>query len=488
MKKIGLLFTVLIFPGVLSAQDNLSLDQCRRLSLEHNQKIRMAKQQVQAAGEVRRSAFTQYLPSFSLNGAYTYLNKDFRLLKNDMFLPVVPYSAIDPSTGQLSSSLFTDPVLASSAFVIDPSTGTVATDASGNPIFRNYTYLPASGSEIDIDNVYLLNGGFTQPLYLGGKIREANKIARYTQEIAEYNLSLTEDELLYSVEETYWRIISLGEKVKLAGQYQEMLSRLVSDLENIHSEGIITENDLLKARLKQSEVDILALKATNGMEISKMVLCQMTGIQYSSSVTLSDSLNTSDFSIQGLVVDESEISERPELQILEKNVQIAMSGVKIMQSRYLPDIVLSAGYTFANPNPYAGFSNEFGSDYTVGIAFDIPVFHFGDRMHTLNAARYEKSIADLKLEETRELIVLQLQQAVYRYNEATRKTEYAELALQQASMNLSFTEDNFNEGILKSSDLLEAQALWQSAYSELIDARTELQMAASNLKKVTGKY
>jgi outer membrane protein TolC len=266
-----------------------------------------------------------------------------------------------------------------------------------------------------------------------------------------------------------------------------MIKKFVSDLENIHSEGIITNNDLLKAKLKLSEAEIQLLKAKNGMELSKMVLCQMTGVPYSQSITLTDSLNKDDESVLSYMVSEDQIADRPELKIIEKNVDIARSGVRLMQSRYLPNIVMNAGYMLMNPNPYTGLTKDFGGDYNIGIAANIPVFHFGDKKHTLNAAKAELEAAGQKLDETKELLVLQLQQAVYQYAESLKKTEYASQALAQSLENLRYTEDNFREGILKTTDLLEAQVLWQKSFSELIDARTEQQMAVSNLKKVTAK-
>mgnify|MGYP000921596887 FL=1 len=159
-----------------------------------------------------------------------------------------------------------------------------------------------------------------------------------------------------------------------------------------------------------------------------------------------------------------------------------------MESRFLPDIAMTAGYTIMNPNLYNGLEKEFGGDYTIGVVCNVPLFHFGDRKHTLNAARAEHEAATLQLEETKELMVLQLQQAIFRYNEAVKTTELANLALMQSEKNLKYTYDGFREGIQKTTDLLEAQVLWQKAFSELIDARTEQQMAASNIKKITGKY
>jgi len=192
--------------------------------------------------------------------------------------------------------------------------------------------------------------------------------------------------------------------------------------------------------------------------------------------------------LQKFGICENSISERPELKMLQGNEKIAASGVKLMQSRYLPNIALNAGYSLMNPNPYNGFSENFGGDINFAVVLNIPIFHFGDKKHTVNAARAEQNAASLKLEETKELLVLQLQQAIYRYDESAKKTQYASLALDQARQNLKYTEDNFHEGILKTTDLLEAQVLWQKAYSELIDSKTEQKMAESNLIKVSANY
>ncbi|MFN8239745.1 MAG: TolC family protein [Bacteroidales bacterium] len=488
MKRTGILIMMLVTGTGVSAQTTLGLDDCRKLALEHNKKIIAAREQVAAAGELVKAAFANYLPEFSLNATYSYFGKDFQLLSKDLFLPVVPYSAIDPATGQLSSQALSNPAVAANTFVINPSTGSIVKDANGNPVFQKYTCLPASESKFRLGNLYMINGGLTQPIYMGGKIRELNRMAATTKMGAENNLRLNENELLYSVDEAYWRIISLREKVRLAEKYSSMLERLVKDLSNIHDEGIITKNDLLRASVKQSEAELMKLKAINGLELSMMSLCQITGIVYSRDILLADSLDTRLASPSDLQVSEASINGRPELAVLQNSADLAKSGVKLAVSRYLPNIGLTAGYSVINPNPYNGLEKEFGGDLSFGIICNVPLFHFGEKRHTVNAARAGQRVAEIKLDEARELMLLQLQQAVYRYTESEGKKRYADLALGQAAENLAATKNNFDEGTMKTTDLLEAQVIWQKAYSELIDARTEQQLAASYLKKVTSKY
>jgi len=174
--------------------------------------------------------------------------------------------------------------------------------------------------------------------------------------------------------------------------------------------------------------------------------------------------------------------------MLRKGEEIARAGEKMMLSRYLPNIAMSAGYTVSNPNPYNGFEKEFGGDMTVGVVCNIPLFHFGDRHNTMAAARNEREAAALQVEETREMLVLQFQQALFQYSESQKKSTIASEALDQSYANLMYTQHNFREGILKTTDVLEAQVLWQKAYSEYIDSLTEQQLSVCNLKRVTATY
>ena len=103
MKRV--LFVLLLCPVVLSAQEKLSLDQCRKLAVEHNQQVSIAREQTAAATNLRKAAFTMMLPSAGINGTYTRTNKQFSLLENDLLLPVIPYTAIDPQTGSLTALL-----------------------------------------------------------------------------------------------------------------------------------------------------------------------------------------------------------------------------------------------------------------------------------------------------------------------------------------------------------------------------------------------
>ncbi|MDD2911161.1 MAG: TolC family protein [Petrimonas sp.] len=170
-------FSLLAVP--ISAQQVLTLEECRKMALEQNKKIRMAKEDAQMACLTKKAAATKYLPSISLNGGYLRTNKTLKPLGNDLFLPVVPFNAIDPQTGEFNPASLQDPATALNTLVINPQTGQPLLDASGNPVFKNYALLPSDKLVFGNKNSYYTRLSVNQPLFTGFKITEANKIAQH---------------------------------------------------------------------------------------------------------------------------------------------------------------------------------------------------------------------------------------------------------------------------------------------------------------------
>ncbi|MGM0407064.1 MAG: TolC family protein [Bacteroidota bacterium] len=484
--KLRILAFFLFSWGTINAQNqSLSLTDCRNLALEHNRKIKMATEHELTLGSLRKYTKTKYLPNFSINGGYMRMNREISLLSDDIFLPVVPgESIVNGSFNQLI--FFNNPELLQETFILNPD-GSIAQDANGDPLFQNYAYLPAEEATIHFENIFIANIGMTQPVYMGGKIRELNKMAKYGEDLYSAKKDLTRSEVILTTDQKYWQVISLKEKVKLTTQYKSMLESLIEDLEHLHDEGVITKNEILKAKVKYNEIGLKLLKASNGLQLAQMALNQTIGLPLDTIIKLSDTIV-----VEGKYRDADEytkmaLNNRPEIDMVNSTVDMAESGEKIMKSRYLPNIGLTANYLFTNPNPYNGFEKEFGGDWNVGVFVNIPLYHFGDKKHTLQAMRHEKNAAEQKYLETKELIALEVQQAVFKYSESVKRVELTQSSLLQAEENLKLTQDNFDEGMLRTTDLLEAQTMWQQAYSEFIEAKTENKICESELLKVTGQ-
>ncbi|MFR5659409.1 MAG: TolC family protein [Butyricimonas faecihominis] len=85
---LSLIIVFLSFMSQLNAQDVLSLEDCRRLAIENNKKLKIADEEVKASEAQKAEAFTKYLPSIDAMGVYLRNQKEINLLSEDAHLPV----------------------------------------------------------------------------------------------------------------------------------------------------------------------------------------------------------------------------------------------------------------------------------------------------------------------------------------------------------------------------------------------------------------
>jgi len=250
-------------------------------------------------------------------------------------------------------------------------------------------------------------------------------------------------------------------------------------------EGVATKSEALKVKVKLNEADVTVTKAENGLNLSKMALNQLCGMPLDEDYTLADQdLKTE--TVTKLIPIEQAISNRPEIKALSQAQNIAKSNEKIIFSRFLPNIGLSGNYIVSNPNSFNGYTNEFGGGFSVGVVANVPLFHFGDKFHTLNAAKSQSRIVKLELEEAKEKMQLQIKQNSYKVAESLKKEMATRQNIVQAEENLRYANEGFNAGVITSTDLLGAQTAWLSAKSENIDACIDTKLCNLYLAKSLG--
>ncbi|MFO8068275.1 MAG: TolC family protein [Bacteroidales bacterium] len=488
--RLFILLSIFIFkPSETYSQRVLTLEESINLALENNLGIKMAEEYASATTSIRKASFTKFFPSIDITGNYTRFNKELSLLQDDLLLPVVPVSAIDPTTGEVDPNRLFNPNISPppTGVVFKPNSSDYYTDSDGNPVFYRYTWIPQEFMTFGQKNTYLLNVGLIQPVFTGGKIKAQYNMSKNFENMFDSKMRLEIAEVVFETKELFLTLLSIQEKRKLAEKYYEMLSALAEDVENIYEEGLILKNDLLKVRVKLNEADLMLLKANNGVKLAAAALKRNIGISIEDSIIVDHELivSKSFASMEGLV--EEALQNRPELDMAKSVVNFSENLVKMAKSRYYPDIAFSANYFFANPNPYNGFANEFGHDYTFGVTMRIPVYDWNEKGHMLSAARHGKKAQELKFEDAISLIELEVTKLYYDLTEAISEVSLRESSLNEAEENLSFAKDSYEEGTITAASMLEAQTIWQEAQSEYIEAKANYQIAAAKLNKALGR-
>ncbi|NOQ28432.1 MAG: hypothetical protein GQ564_23965 [Bacteroidales bacterium] len=450
MKRIIIFISILVFGSQIFAQTAMTLEECRKIAVEHNKELKNADYQKQEARANQKTARTAYLPGFSASA-------------NAMYLPDVEGFSIPGGFLPTAAS----------------------EEAALNGEFTGLSNVWSPGMGIEMDNLSVIYGSVTvtQPLYVGGKIRYANKQADAGLEIFDHNYNLKYSEIIEKTDNIYWNIASISANVKLAEKYIEMLTELEEQMVQMYDLGLTPASEKLKVSVQKNEAELNLLKAKNGLRFSKMYMNQILGQDLNSEIQILDSLT---YDIKMLDVQNGvsrALSNRDELAILEKQVEITKYDKKIALADYLPQVGISAGYSSYYVKDLVedpSFSPSFAGQIS------IPIFQWGQGKHKQDAAELRIKQAQMSLENTNDLISLEVQQVKIQLEEAYESILIAKKNIAEAQESLEETKASFEVGLNTTTDVLNAQAGWQSANSQLINALAKFEILQTTWQKVTG--
>ncbi|MBP7294312.1 MAG: TolC family protein, partial [Bacteroides sp.] len=271
--------------------------------------------------------------------------------------------------------------------------------------------------------------------------------------------------------------------------YLKLLQKLESDVDHMIAEGVATKADGLSVKVKVNEAEMTLTKVEDGLSLSKMLLCQLCGLDLSTNVVLADE-NMNDLPI--LLKENSEINmetayaSRPELKSLELASLIYKQKVNVTRAEHLPTVALLGNYLVSNPSVYNGFENKFKGMWNVGVMVQVPIWNWGEGVYKTKAAKAEAQIAKYQLQDAREKVELQVNQAAFKVTEAKKKLIMASKNLEKANENLRYATLGFEEGVIAPANVLEAHTAWLSAQSEKIDAQIDIKLTEIYLQKSLG--
>jgi outer membrane protein TolC len=448
MKNSSLYF--MLIAGLVSyhaaAQTRLTLEESKALALKNNLKIKNSALESEAARQTKKAAFTNFFPTISASGFTFEAQKDlFQMTTQGGNLPVY-----NGNPANLASA---------TQFAYFPGTTT--------GMFKNGTVGMVTA---------------TQPIFAGGRIINGDKLASVGEDVSELQQKLSQNEVLLKTEEQYWQIVSLNEKLKTIQRYEELLNSLLRQVDDAYASGIVMRNDVLKVRVRQSELLLNKSKLENGKELAAMAFCQYIGIPYDSTLVFGDSMTIGCIP-QTYYVDPGEaLKKRAEYCLLRLSVEAEELRTSIKLGEYLPQVAIGAGGLFLD------FDD--GPGRTIGMAFgtvSIPISGWWEASHTISERKVKEEIAENNLQNNSQLLMLQMQKAWQDLTDGYKQVLLCGEEIAQAEENLKVNQDSYKNGMSAVSDLLEAQTMLQQANDQLTDAKANYRNKLVNYLQVTGR-
>lgn len=450
-----------LFPALPVAQ-TLDLNQCREMALENNKQVSISHRQAEQAGYTLKSYKANFLPKFTGEGMYLFSGGKLKENTPELYLPTyVP----DAATGQLVPNI-------------------IGTGADGSLVFGQYGYVPPLSLELSLNNTYLAGVSVEQPLYMGGKVMAAYKMARIGKDISDLGVSFTRTDVLVKTDEAYWQLVKVKELLLSVRKYREVVAALRQNVVDACEAGMKSKNDVLKVQVKLNEAELMVRKAENGVRLAKMNLCHFIGLPLQAEIEVAGEL-AGDITLVAL--PEADVTARPEYEMLSRQMEYKHQEMKLVRSDFLPNLGVSAAYMYTDGLKLNGEKLLSSGSFSALFSLKVPLFHWGEGINKVRAAKAGKTIARLQQEDALEKMELEAMQALNALDEAVLEVELTRKSLSQAEENLKVSKDHYEAGMETLTDYMEAQAAWQKAWSDLIAAKAGVKFNETYYLKAVGQ-
>ena len=428
MKKILAIIVCSVCCDIVAAQ-TYTLDQLKDSALHNNIAIRSAKYGVEAAQQQRKEAFTKFFPNVSGTGLWFNANKG--MAKMD----INPSGIITPELGASLAQMLPAEALA----------------AMGNPISMSMMKNGTIGSLMAV-----------QPVFAGGQIINGNKLAKVGEEVNQLQLQLSENEVEKTVEQYFWQLASLQEKMKTINAVDTLLTDIYKDVDVAVRAGVAMRNDFLQVQLRRNDIESQRLKLQNGISILRLLLSQYSGLRDTSFAISYQT--TVDLPLLSMQDHQQALTGTVEYQLLGKQVEATNLQKKMAIGQNLPTVAVGAGYTY---------HNLMEKDHSFGMIFatvSVPISDWWGGSHAIKRRKLEHQEAVEQLEDNAQLLQIRMQNAWNGVEESYLQLQLAQRSIEQAEENLRLNRDYYRAGTSRMSDLLEAQLLYQQACDKHTDA------------------
>ena len=427
------------------AAQTYALQQIKDSALHNNIAIRNARYSIEAAQQQRKEAFTKYFPNVSGTGLWFNANKGMAKMDID------PSGMISPELGASLAQMLPAEALA----------------ALGNPISISMMKNGTIGSLMAV-----------QPVFAGGQIINGNKLAKVGEDVSRLQLQLSENEVEKTVEQYFWQLASLQEKMKTVDAVDTLLRDIYKDVEVAVRAGVAMRNDLLQVQLRQNDIESQRLKLQNGISIVRLLLSQYCGLRDTSFVITYQTDHAQP--LPSLVEEGSGVRLLPEYQLLQKQVEAANIQKELTVGQNLPSVAVGAGYNY---------HNLLDNNRTFGMIFatvSVPISDWWGGSHAVKRRMIEQQQAQEQLADNAELLTIRMQNAWNGVEESYQQLRLTQRSIEQAEENLRLNRDYYRAGTSRMSDLLEAQMLYQQSLDKHTDAFANYQNKLLEYRQATG--
>lgn len=321
------------------------------------------------------------------------------------------------------------------------------------------------------------------PIFSGGTITNGIASAKFLEKAAELDAVRNKEEVIQNTVEAYYNLYKAQASVKLVTENLNSSKQRVKDFTSMEANGLIPRNDLLKAQLQESNLELALLTAENNEKITNFNFDLMLGLDENTKLALDSTGLNSRPEVKSLVEWENlALSKRADFQALAQRQDAAHKGVQIAKGAYYPSLGLSAGYVGINVPNALTVTNAL--NVGAGLSYNLAALYKAGAK--VKQAKAQEEQLAWNHEQLSDGIRSQIHKSYQDYHQSLKKIQVYMKAVEQANENYRITKNKYDNSLATTTDLLDADVARLQAGIDYEYAKADAVVAYNKLHESAG--
>jgi len=342
------------------------------------------------------------------------------------------------------------------------------------------SHLGGSGNGLDVSQLLLGQANVSMPIFSGFKLKNTIAASENLYQAQNFNASHTKEGLALEVVELFANLYKSQKMVELLNENIKSAKQRTKDFSAMVDNGLLAKNDLLKAHLQESNLELSIATAMKNVNVVNYQLATLLRLPENTIIDIDIESVKSDMAKNQLLTTNA---LRNDLQALSFQQKASEAGIKIAKAGYYPSLALTGGYIALNLKNVISVSNAM--NFGVGFNYDLSsIFKNGK----------EVELAKSKSEQTKQAVAIlsdkikeETQQAQENYSLSLKQNKVYALAEEQSYENYRIIKDKYDNSLANTNDLLEADVQQLQSKINLALCQADIALKYYQLQFASGK-
>jgi len=296
-----------------------------------------------------------------------------------------------------------------------------------------------------------------QPI-LNPDILYQRRATQMQQEVYGFKKEHTKAYVRFEVKKTYYQLLLNYDALGVLQDVLKTTDEAYKTVSNFYQQGLLTKSDVLNAQVFKSSIESQLLETQNSIDAISDQLSLLMNKEPKTNYTVQvDSNYTTTLDLNSFQYNENRadfLAYNKAVESYNKMIQASKFGIS-------PRLNAFGNYQ-ANSNTF-GFGN---GSYFVGLQVSMDVFKGLTNYHQVATQTYQRNKIMLELKTQQTQTQVDIEKSKRDLRNIQLRMQQTNTSIEQAKEALKLTQDRYNEGLVKTTDLLTSQNLF--AQQELI--------------------